>query len=213
MGITRDAWPVLGPILFLALVSVQFTALIGGWWWAASIPLAILSLFSLWFFRDPQRLIPDGEEVITAPGDGKVLEIVPIKHDEFIGGEAKRVSIFLSVFNVHVNRVPASGLVREVKRFPGKFLIAYDPRATEENNRLRIDIDSKRGRLRCVQVTGAIARRIVCHLQAGQRIERGDRYGMIRFGSRMDLIIPANAAVKIKQGEVVHGGETVIATW
>ncbi len=213
MGVTRDGFIILIPLCIATILAIALAFGLNRWWWLAASPLIILLLFSLWFFRDPERTIPGSDETVVSPGDGKVLQVVDLESDEFIGGKAQMVSIFLSVFNVHVNRNPVSGIVRDVKRFPGKFLIAYDHRATNENNRLRVDIESPRGRVRCVQVTGAIARRIVCHLSIGDSIVRGNRYGMIRFGSRMDLVIPASAKVQVKPGDIVHGGETVIAIW
>ncbi|MDK9700686.1 MAG: phosphatidylserine decarboxylase family protein [bacterium] len=213
MPVTKDGLPVLIPVLVVTALSLWLAFCKCGGWWYFAVPMVLFTLFSLWFFRDPERKIPVGEDTIVSPGDGKVLELVPVEHDEFIGGPAQRLSIFLSVFNVHVNRNCISGVVRDVKRFPGKFRVAYDHRATEENNRLRVDLESPKGKLRCVQVTGAIARRIVCHLSVGDSVTKGERYGMIRFGSRMDIILPATAKVVVKKDDSVHGGSTVIAHW
>lgn len=211
--VTKDGFVILIPVLIVAVVFLTIALFRGGYWWIPSLITLGLLLFSVWFFRDPERIIPSDELIIVSPADGTILEVVPVDYDEFINGKAQRVSIFLSVFNVHVNRNMVSGVVKKIERMGSKYYIAYDDKAMTENNRLRIDIESPSGNVRCTQVTGAIARRIVCHLNEGDTIRRGERYGMIRFGSRMDILLPMNCDVVVSKGMTVAGGSSVLAKW
>jgi len=174
------------------------------------LPLIPYSIV-LWFFRDPDRNASDGTEVLVAPADGTVTDVVELDEFEFIGGRALRIGIFLSPFNVHVNRSPCEGVVLNTKFRAGEFLPAYNPKAPERNESLAMALETPAGvRLIVKQVTGVLARRIICEAQVGERLERGQRYGMIKFGSRTELYIPLSAGVTslVAVGDKVKGGET-----
>lgn len=179
-----------------------------------SFPAIILSLITLgllYFFRDPARIPVAGDDYILAPADGCVLPI-----GEYIlpdGRKFRVVSIFLSIFNVHVNRSPVSGIVKEIEYRPGKFLIAYKSKAVEVNEMNRITIECAKGTVITQQVAGALARRVVCNLQLNQTVKSGDRIGIMKFGSRMDIIIPDNIEIKVKPGDKVTAGLSIIGVW
>lgn len=199
--LAREGWPF---IVAFAVPAGIFAAV--HWRAAASVFLA-LALFVTWFFRDPERVIPAAEDAIVSPADGKVIEIVPQP------GGGTRVSIFLSVFDVHVNRACVGGEVVAVRHQPGKFMAAWKSEASEENAMTSVTVRAPRGEVRFVQITGLIARRIVCRVAPGDRVARGERYGLIRFGSRMDVHLPANAAVVVAVGDRVRGGADLVARW
>ena len=170
---------------------------------ALALPLLLLGLFSLWFFRDPERAPPEGPGLVLSPADGRVVAVL----DDPSG---PGLAIFLSVFDVHVNRSPIAGQVESVEYRPGRFLAAFDPRAGEINERNEIVLSGQEGSVRVRQIAGAIARRIVCRVRAGDRLSAGQRFGMIRFGSRTDLRLPAGSTVLVGRGERVRGGVTVV---
>jgi phosphatidylserine decarboxylase len=185
---------------------------------AASAP-ALLALFTLWFFRDPERAIPPGDEVIVSPADGTVADIEEVDEPEYLGGKALRVGIFLSVFNVHVNRTPLAGTVAMVKYRPGKYLAAFNDKASTDNeaNSVGLETTFKNGdgtplRVLVKQIAGLIARRIVCACSESQQLQRGERFGMIKFGSRTELYLPTGTVsdLRVKVGDKVRGGATVI---
>jgi phosphatidylserine decarboxylase len=181
--------------------------LTGGWVWAA-IPL-LLAAFFLWFFRDPKREIPQGEGLVVSPADGKVTEVARIRTPS---GEKLRISIFLSVFNVHVNRSPVAGTLRKVSYQKGLYLNAMNPASAEKNEQNTAVVETDDGyEVSFKQIAGLLARRIVFRKREGERLERGERVGLIKFGSRTDLLLPANAEVLVKNGQRVKGGATVIA--
>ncbi len=172
----------------------------------------LLTAFTLYFFRDPEREIPQGESLIVSPADGKVVGIDSVEHVPFIDGPAKRISIFLSVFDVHINRAPIRGKVEYRHYAPGEFLAAYEPKASVKNEMNTIGIEDSDGyRVVVRQIAGLIARRILCWKNPGDRIDRGDRFGLIRFGSRTDVFLPLDARIDVKLGQRVQGGSTVIA--
>ena len=171
----------------------------------------VLTIFTTFFFRDPDRTFEHHEGILVSPADGKVLAIEEIKHHDFIGGPALKVSIFLSVFDVHVNRVPADGIIDYVNYNPGKFFAAWRDKASKLNEQTEIGMTTPSGqKIVFIQIAGMIARRIVCKLEQGDTAVAGERFGMIRFGSRTELIVPADTKIDIKAGEHVAGGETVI---
>ncbi|MGA8441736.1 MAG: phosphatidylserine decarboxylase family protein [Candidatus Sulfotelmatobacter sp.] len=173
----------------------------------AIIPL-LLALFFLWFFRDPERSIPDAPETVISPADGKVTDVSPVT----IGGEKQlRISIFLSVFDVHVNRSPIAGVVREVRYQRGKFLNAMNPASAEQNEQNIVRVEGDGQVVVFKQIAGLLARRIVFHPQVGDRLERGQRVGLIKFGSRTDVLLSSNANVRVKVGDRVRGGASVLA--
>lgn len=172
----------------------------------------LVSAFTLYFFRDPERNIPQGESLIVSPADGKVVGIDSVEHVPFIDGPAKRVSIFLSVFDVHINRAPIRGKIAYRHYTPGEFLPAFEPKASVKNEQNAIGIEDADGyRVLVKQIAGLIARRILCWKNPGDRVERGDRFGLIRFGSRTDIFLPLDARIEVKLGQRVQGGSTVIA--
>jgi phosphatidylserine decarboxylase len=170
--------------------------------------LFVLTAFIAFFFRDPDRTPPAGDDLCIASGDGKVVAIEEIE-DEWVG-KAVQVSVFLSIFNVHVNRVPCSGQVTSVDYRPGKFQLAFLDKASEDNEHTVVRIDGTGFRLAVKQIAGFVARRIVCRLEAGQTVTAGERYGLIRFGSRMDHILPHGSDVRVQLGDRVRAGETII---
>jgi phosphatidylserine decarboxylase len=187
------------------------------WRWLAAVP-AGLALLVAYFFRDPQRRVPEGPGVIVAPADGRVVEIVEIERDPFIDGPAVRIGVFLSIFNVHINRAPATARVLELRYHPGKFLNALDPRSARENENMWIGLeeDSPPYRRMVVrQISGAIARRIVCDLCPGEVVPRGDKFGMIKLGSRTELILPLEDGlqVAVSVGEAIRAGSSVVARY
>lgn len=194
------------------LVLVILTIAGAFWCWEAAVLPAILLLAVLGFFRDPARTIPEDPAAIVAPADGKVVDISPRREELFIAGESTRISIFLSVFDVHVQRSPIAGRIDLVRRDGGGFLDARDPRSGEFNVSRTIGIVAPDGfRVVVRQITGLIARRIVGWEETGAVLAKGQRLGMIRFGSRVELHVPAGTEVTVRLGQMVRGGETVIA--
>ena len=187
--------------------------LLAGWlgWIIVAVGAAILTLFVSWFFRNPSRVIPQGPRLVVAPGDGKVLAIEKEFESRFIKDRSIRISIFLNVFDVHINRVPCEGVIEDVQYQPGMFLVASKPDATLRNEQNALMIRTVQGtKVLCVQVAGLIARRIVCWISPGDRAVCGERFGLIRFGSRMDTFLPIGTVVKVAVGDRVIGGETIL---
>jgi phosphatidylserine decarboxylase len=187
--------------------------LLAGWlgWVTVAIGAAILTLFVSWFFRNPSRVVPQGPRLVVASGDGKVVAIEEEFEPRFIKDRSIRISIFLNVFDVHINRVPCEGVIEEVQYQPGLFLVASKPDATLRNEQNALMIRTVEGeKVLCVQVAGLLARRIVCWISSGDRAVRGERFGLIRFGSRMDTFLPLGTAVKVAIGDRVKGGETIL---
>jgi phosphatidylserine decarboxylase len=180
--------------------------------WIGVLPVA-LALFWASFYRDFERTIPQGPELVVSPADGTVTDVVEVDEKDYIGGRVLRVGIFLSPLNVHVNRAPVRGTVEKVLARPGKMLKAYDLRAIDENESTLLGIKTDDGlKIGIRQVTGALARRIVCATTPGARLERGERYGMIKLGSRTELLVPIGAGFEcqVKVGEKVTGGVTIL---
>jgi phosphatidylserine decarboxylase len=200
LPIASEGWPLILPVFAAAAL-----CLLLHWRAAAAVALA-LALFVTWFFRDPDRAIPGDPAAIVSPADGRVIEIAT-------GPGGTRISIFLSIFNVHVNRTPVAGEVVEVVRRPGKFLAAWKHEASSDNAQAAVTVRTPRGDVRFVQVAGLVARRIICRLAPGDRVERGERYGLIRFGSRVDLHLPPGAEPAVRVGDRLRGGADVVARW
>lgn len=195
-------------ILVAALLAVF--ALILGWEWMG-LGLGLLALAFLGFFRDPERVPPEGDGLILSPADGKVVGIQQAEKGELSEGAGTRVSIFLSPLDVHVNRAPVKGRVESIRYRAGKFFAAYREKASQDNERNALSIVDTRGRkLGVVQIAGVMARRIVCYVRSGDSLEQGQRLGMIMFGSRVDLFLPESSRVEVVEGQRVKGGETVI---
>ena len=178
---------------------------------------AFLSIFALNFFRDPSRQVEAGSRspgnIIASPADGKVVMIAEMDEPEYMKTKTKMISIFMSPLDVHVNRIPVSGMVEYLRYVKGEFLVASKPDAVHKNERQVIGIDAQGRKLTFSQVTGYIARRIVCDLKAGDSVTMGERFGMIKFGSRVDIYLPVTATLLVKEGDRVRAGETVIAEW
>jgi phosphatidylserine decarboxylase len=187
--------------------------LLAGWlgWVIATVGAATLTLFVSWFFRNPSRVIPQGPRLVLASGDGKVIAIEEEFESRFIKDRSIRVSIFLNVFDVHINRIPCEGIIEDVQYQPGLFLVASKPDATLRNEQNALMIRTVEGaKVLCVQVAGLIARRIVCWVSPRDRAVLGERFGLIRFGSRMDTFLPLGTAIKVAVGDRVKGGETIL---
>lgn len=216
MKLTRYGTDVIVVTLLLALglfVAAMFIDIL-----ALRIFLIILSVllaaFTLYFFRDPERVIPEGSGealgTILSPADGKVVVIKDVIDNEYLKGPAKQISIFLSPLNVHVNRAPITGIVDYFMYNTGQFVAAFHEKASDLNERTHIGFANDRVRVLIKQIAGAIARRIVCEVKVGDHVSIGDRFGMIKFGSRTDLIVPPEMIVTVELGQMVVGGETII---
>jgi len=174
--------------------------------------LAMLAGYTAWFFRNPHRVVPSGDDLIVSPGDGKVIAVEPEFEPRFLKEDSIRVSVFLNVFNVHINRVPCAGIIRDVGYQPGQFKAANSPNASVRNEQNALMIQRNDGkRVLCVQVAGLVARRIVCWAAPGEQVAMGERFGLIRFGSRMDVFLPNESVLKVKVGDWVKGGTSIIA--
>lgn len=204
---------------FSILLSALLTALVAwGLFWTSRHPAfavvgglaAVFTLFSAWFFRDPERTVPAGPGLVVSPADGKVIEIVE-EDNAYLGGRARRISVFLNVFNVHVNRMPCAGTVEYVRYHPGKFLAAWNEKASLDNEQTHVGINCGGHKIFVKQIAGLIARRIVCRAKEGAAYERGERFGMIKFGSRTDLFLPLEAEIQVQVGDKVAGASTVVA--
>jgi len=191
----------------LALAGV---ALLMGWLAGAAwgIPACLLAIFFLWFFRDPDRLIPDAAGAVVSPADGKITDVSSVLLD---GVRHVRISIFLNVFDVHVNRSPLTGVIREIRYQKGKFLNAMNPISAEHNEQNVVTVEGDGQKVIFKQIAGLLARRIVFKKHIGERVERGERVGLIKFGSRVDVFLDASAALQIKVGQHVKGGASVLA--
>ncbi len=198
--------------LFLVAFTTGILAHYYAWLWLTVLYLVtgFLFIFSLNFFRDPSRRIPQDPKAIVAPADGKVVKCEPV-NDDTAGAEATLVSIFLNVFNVHVNRVPVTGKVRKKEHRSGRFLAAFNHAASDENEQVVTVLEHESGLFKIRQIAGLIARRIYCYAEQGKVMERGDRLGYIMFGSRTDVILPKGITVEVHPGQKVVGGETIIA--
>jgi len=202
-------------ILIAALVAaVAYAAALTRRSWPLWLLAFLLTLIALWvayFFRDPERTGARGEHLVIAPADGKVVMITEVDEPTFVHGRATRVSIFMNVFNVHVNRYPISGTVRYVHRSPGKFLNAAAEQSSLENEQASVGVEADGQRILVRQIAGLIARRIHTYSREGERVEQGERMGIIRFGSRVDVFVPPTSSVRVKVGQVTVAGTTVIA--
>ncbi len=183
-----------------------------------AIILSVLALsliaFAFWFFRDPERRIPHGADdghTVLSPADGRVVQITECVENEYLRDSAIQLSIFLSPLDVHVNRYPISGIVEYVRYYPGEYLVAWHPKSSERNERSVIGVNSNGGRILFRQITGILARRIVFETRLGDTIRAGERFGMMKFGSRMDVVLPKTATLAVTVGQRVRGAETILA--
>jgi len=210
--IAREGLILIFSGLALTIVSMWGATRFNSYWlFVLSAVFALLTLFTTFFFRDPDRTCQVEPNLLVAPADGKIVDISEVPHHPFVGGPAIKISIFLSVIDVHVNRIPATGVIDYVKYNPGKFFPAYEEKASELNEQTEIGMTSESGhKLVFKQIAGIIARRIVCRLNEKDTVTVGRRFGMIRFGSRTDLIIPADSRLEISLDDQVYGGQTVM---
>lgn len=208
-----NAIPML--IIGFSLILLSGFVLQNAWSWISAILGIIIILFTLWFFRDPQRIIPSSAisdpSIIIAPADGKIVEIIEMEEKEFFKGKARQISIFLSPLDVHVNRSPVSGTVEFYRYMQGDYMVAWHPKASELNEQSRIGVQNEFGKVFFKQITGVLARRIVCTVTQGDVLETGEQIGMMKFGSRMDIILPLDAEILVHKDERTRGGETIIA--
>jgi phosphatidylserine decarboxylase len=203
--IAREGWLHIA-IAFVAALGA--TELIG-WLWA--LPFWVIALFVLQFFRDPPREVPENRNAILAPADGRIVAVEKTQ-DPYLEREAVKISVFMNVFNVHSNRSPVDGEVRDKWYFPGKFINANLPKASLENERNALWIKTDNGAdVTCVQVAGLIAKRILCHVSPGEHLTRGQRFGFIRFGSRVDVYLPLDTKINVNIGDKVSATLTVLA--
>jgi phosphatidylserine decarboxylase len=205
MRLDSAGLPFIGGALLVGLISgVAVT-------WALALPFIVLAAFFAFFFRDPERMSPADGELVLSPADGRVMVAGPASVGAAPPGTWQQISIFLSPMDVHVNRIPASGRVTRVGYTPGRFLPAYHDDAATANERSEIWIDHQGQTIVARQVVGILARRVVCRVQEGADVRAGDRFGIMKFGSRMDVFLPPTATIKVEVGQMVRGGETVIA--
>ncbi len=205
MKIDPAGLPFVAVSALLAAASVALQ-----WWWpAAAFVLGALGF--VFFFRDPERRAAAGPDDVIAPADGRVMVAGPASPETAPAGSWTQVSIFLSPLNVHVNRVPVGGTVTRAEYRPGRYLAAYRPEATAENERSEVWIDDGRRTVVCRQITGVLVRRVVCRVKAGDRVRAGDRLGVMKFGSRIDLFLPVGTRLRAAVGDSVRAGETVLA--
>jgi phosphatidylserine decarboxylase len=203
--IAREGWPFLGGAVALALLVTY------GSFWTWSIPFWLVALFVLQFFRDPARDVPGDAKSVLSPADGRIVAIQPVR-DPWLDRDALKISVFMNVFNVHSNRSPVDGEVKRRWYNPGKFINADLDKASIENERNALHIRTTEGHdITCVQVAGLIARRILCYVEPGASLARGERYGFIRFGSRVDLYLPTDVRIKVTIGDKVRATSTILA--
>ena len=184
--------------------------MMGGVW--STCFLGLFTLFTTWFFRNPGRTIPPGEHVIVSPGDGTVVAVESEYEHRYLKEQSVRISIFLNVFNVHINRMPIGGRVEDTVYQPGKFMMANHPEASCSNEQNALMLCRSDGvKILCVQIAGLIARRIVSWVVPGEQVAKGDRFGLIRFGSRMDVYLPQTSTIQVKVGSKVKGGSSILA--
>ena len=203
--VASEGWPFIVPLTIVTALLFAF-----GWKNTAVVSLA-LTLFVLYFFRDPERTVPQSAGAVVSPADGRVIVVKDIFEPTYLKQEVKQISIFLSVFNVHVNRSPISGTVETVKYNPGKFHVASVDKASLDNEQTAMVISDGKHKVLVKQIAGLIARRIVCYAEPGDAIRTGERYGLIRFGSRVDIFLPRDADLKVKIGDRVTGARDIIA--
>jgi phosphatidylserine decarboxylase len=204
--IAREGWLFLVIIFIVAVISNLFLPAI------FSFLAGVIFLFVLQFFRDPPRLVPQGEGLILSPADGRIVAIEKT-FDLYAQRDAIKISVFMNVFNVHSNRIPINAMIKNIQYFPGKFLNADLDKASLENERnaMILTVGARQSVITCVQVAGLIARRILCYVQPNDQVKAGQRYGFIRFGSRVDVYLPLDAQVKVALGEKVSATETILA--
>ena len=212
--ITKFGYDVVGVVICIAVLGTLLSWFLLDWKplrFGLPALFVLVLLFTLNFFRDPDRSPPSDDRFVLAPADGKVVLVADVQEPEFLRSEGTQVSIFMSPLDVHVNRFPISGTVRYFRHVPGEYLVAFDDKSSLRNERTLIGVENVRMRVLFKQIAGFIARRIVAEVAEGNQAVAGERFGMIKFGSRVDVIVPRNLAVKVKPGDRTVAGETVLA--
>ena len=203
--IAREGWPILFGTVAIAIIVTVYA----GWW---SIPFWVFAIFALQFFRDPARVPPADADAVISPADGRIVCVEKVR-DPHLDREALKISVFMNVFNVHSNKSPVDGEIKGRWYTAGSFVNADFDKASLENERNALWIQAARGDVLCVQIAGLIARRILCYVRTGDHLARGQRYGFIRFGSRVDVYLPTHARAEVSIGQKVSGGRTILARW
>ena len=203
--VARAGYPIIGIAAFItavfALLSLTLPALLG----------VAATLFICYFFRDPDRVIPEQADAVVSPADGKVIKIEKVQGSRFYEGPSLKISIFMSIFNVHVNRIPYEGTVKKISYYPGKFFSANLDKASRDNEHNAVFLETGEGQKICfVQIAGLVARRIICNIQENDQVHRGRRFGMICFGSRLDVYLPPETKLSVNVGERVKAGQTIL---
>lgn len=211
--IAKEGFTTIIVVFSFSIVVGIFVSYGPGWLGAIVYPLLILLCgLILYFFRDPDRFPPEDPNLIISPADGKVVLIQDVEENEYVKGPVTQISIFLSPLNVHINRNPVSGALEYLKYYPGKYLMAWEDNASEMNERAHFGVYHESGtKILYKQITGFMARRIVYHVEEGDNLKGGERFGIMKFGSRMDLLLPGNCDIKVKKGDFTVAGESIIA--
>lgn len=212
----KEGWPFIAPCAVVATASLAWATVGDGRWLGTAAALAVVAglgaLSCAWFFRDPERRAPGDDSLMVSPADGKVVSVETVEDEPFVGAVATRIAIFLSIFDVHMQRAPVPGDIAHYTRRPGRFLAAWRPEAGAVNERASLGIATPWGPVLVRQIAGLVARRIVTYPREGDSLSRGDRIGLIRFGSRVELFVPAEWSVQVAPGDMVRGGESPVAT-
>jgi phosphatidylserine decarboxylase len=212
LNFAREGYPFIGIATVLAIAAFALALSRRSWsLWLLAIVITVIALWVAYFFRDPERTGQRGADIIVAPADGKLIMITEVDEPSFVGGRAQRLSIFMNVFNVHVNRYPVDGVVKYVHYNKGKFLNAAAEKSSLENEQSSVGIEAGHNRILVRQIAGLVARRIVTYSQLGQAVKQGERMGSIRFGSRVDVFIPTDARLEVPLGTLTTAGTTVLA--
>jgi phosphatidylserine decarboxylase len=212
LNFAREGYPFIGIATILAVAAFALAIMRRSWaLWLFAVLVTLLALWVAYFFRDPERTGERGARIVVAPADGKLIMITEVNEPAFMQGRAMRLSIFMNVFSVHVNRYPLNGTVKYVHYNKGKFLNAAAEKSSLENEQSSVGIESGSYRILVRQIAGLIARRIVTYSQMGQQVKQGDRMGMIRFGSRVDVFLPTDAKLRVQLGTLTTAGTTVLA--
>lgn len=214
MVITKYGYDVVGAVVAIVVVVSLLV-----WFFVDPKPvkygvvglLVTFLVLTLYFFRDPERVSPEGDDLVLAPADGRVVLVQEVEENEFLGGKAIQVSIFMSPLNVHVNRFPIGGTVRHFQHFPGEYLVAYDEKSSLRNERTHIGVENETIKVLFKQIAGFVARRIVAEVRIGDSVVAGERFGMIKFGSRVDVLFPKGLHLRVQRGDRTVAGETILA--
>jgi len=211
MNFAREGLVLIAIAVLLAIGAFAVAVSVRSWGlWLLALTLTVVALWVAYFFRDPERAGDRGAGIVISPADGKVVMVTEVDEPAFLHGRATRVSIFMNIFNVHVNRYPVSGTVRFVHYNPGKFLNAAAEKSSLENEQMSVGIENGQTRVLVRQIAGLIARRVVTYSREGEQVEQGDRMGLIRFGSRVDVFLPPHAKVTVNVGQLTFAGVTVV---